>query len=60
MTYAPLVTNVTEWIAFSQKQVHWYEKSKEIFDQLEPGHNRTDEDVVDSIPPHVYRLDEKK
>ena len=56
ITYAPVATNLQEWINFSTSHIDWYQESKEMFDQLEPGLNRTEETPLQSIPPVVYRL----
>jgi len=58
VSYAPVARNLDEWIAFSTENTGWFQESKEIFDQLEPGQNRSLEAPVTSMPSAVYRLGE--
>jgi hypothetical protein len=42
--YTPLVYNESKWLEFSAKSSGWYNQSKQIYDALEPGKNRSIEE----------------
>lgn len=56
--YAPIAFNFREWITFANATKGWLDDSKLIYDQLNPGSNRSADPPRTYLPPVVYRFDE--
>lgn len=55
--YAPIVSNFTKWVQFTNETKHWLEESKYLYDKMEPGNNRSNETPRMYLPPVVYKFD---
>jgi hypothetical protein len=59
--YEPIVQNsdFTRRIKLTKKTKGWLDESKIVFDQLEPGLNRSMEPKRTYVPPLIFRFDTK-
>jgi hypothetical protein len=58
ITYAPIATNEASWIEFSQASREWLDESKYIFDELEPGQDRSKEPKTPPFDDVVWSINE--
>jgi hypothetical protein len=54
--YAPVAYSAQDWVAFSLQNVGWLDESKRIYDELEPGLNRSQESPTLAGPSVVLRM----
>jgi hypothetical protein len=48
-----------EWINFTQYTRGWLDQSKNLYDVLEPGHNRSMEPVAPELPDIIWSIDQQ-
>lgn len=58
VTYAPVNQKLDRWLDFSQVSRGWLDESKQIYDDLVPGKNRSSEPPVGPLPNIVWDVDD--
>ena len=56
--YAPVANQLSAWLDFTQETRQWLDESKEMYDNLEPGEDRSAEPPVGPLPDMVFDYDE--
>ena len=58
ITYAPIGIRIDQWLDFANKSRGWLDESKDIFDELQPGQNRSLEPPTPPLEDVLWQYDE--
>lgn len=56
VTYAPVAQKIDRWLNFTQQSRGWLDESKRIYDDLEPGLERSSEPPTGPLPNVVWNF----